>query len=280
MSRFGHLGNFYDVKAATEQYFSEDTSRISNRACGFKNYNRWLYFMEPRVDENGTMFSYSNALENERTRLSETDNGQTIPAVWDAVGPMYNNAPTNEAALLGLVTSIWVDTSNFQTIYAGSNSSGLFVTHNGGDNWHSLTDKYMIPGVEAIIKHPAQPQTIYIGTGFFTWSKDYGVGVLKSRNNGLTWEKTGLNTETFRNDPSIPVRNIGYRIGGMVQHADNPEILLALVVFEYDKESKIMRTVNGGKTWTEVYKVTTPGNKQLFKIESHPLNPDFVLVSG
>lgn len=280
MARFSHLGNFYSIKAASEQYFSVDTSRIANKACGYKDFNRWLYFMEPRVDENGTMFSYSNALENERTRLSETDNGLIIPAVWNAAGPLYNNEPKSEAALLGLVTSIWVDTSNFNTIYAGSNSSGLFVTYNGGDNWQSLTDNYMIPGVEAIIKHPAQPETIYIGTGFFTWSKDYGVGVLKSENNGLTWEKTGLNTETFRNDSSTWVRNIGYRIGGMVQHADNPEMLLALVVFEYDKESKIMRTVNGGKTWTEVYKVTTPGNKQLFKIESHPLNPDFVLVSG
>ncbi|MBW6491646.1 MAG: T9SS type A sorting domain-containing protein [Lentimicrobium sp.] len=280
MARFSHLGNFYDIKAATEQYFSEDTSRINNKACGFKDYNRWLYFMEPRVDENGTMFSYSNALENERTRLAEADNGQGIPVVWDAVGPIYHSAPANEKALLGLVTSIWVDTSNFQTIYAGSNSSGLFVTYNGGDNWQSLTDKYMIPGVDVIIKHPAQPRTIYIGTGFFTWGKDYGVGVLKSKNNGVTWDTTGLNIRTFRNDPNYSLRNIGYRIGGMVQHTNNPDVLLALVVFEFDKESKIMRTDNGGLTWTEVYKVTADGNKQLFKIESHPLNPDYVLVSG
>lgn len=138
----------------------------------------------------------------------------------------------------------------------------------------------MVPGVDVIVKHPLQPQTIYIGTGFFTWGKDYGVGVLKSTNNGQTWSKTGLNTETFRNDPNLAIRNIGYRIGGMVQHKNNPNIILALVVFEFDKESKIMRTDNGGVSWQEVYKVTSSGNKQLFKIESHPLNPDFVLVSG
>ena len=28
MARFSHLGNFYSIKAASEQYFSEDTSRI------------------------------------------------------------------------------------------------------------------------------------------------------------------------------------------------------------------------------------------------------------
>ncbi|MDY0102907.1 MAG: hypothetical protein RBS07_08190 [Lentimicrobium sp.] len=248
MAKFGHLGNFYDIKAATEQYFSDDTSRISSKECGFKDFNRWLYFMEPRVDENGSMFSYTKALENERIRLAEADNGLGVPVAWEAIGPMRNNQPVNKKALLGLVTSIWVDTSNFQTIYAGSNSSGLFVTYNGGDNWKSLTDKYMIPGIDVIIKHPAQPNTIYIGTGFFTWGKDYGVGVLKSKNNGLTWETTGLNTETFRNDPNYSLRNIGYRIGGMVQHANNPDVMLALVVFEFDKESKIMRTDNGGLT--------------------------------
>lgn len=280
MARFSHLGNFYSIKAASEQYFSEDTSRITNKACGYKDFNRWLYFMEPRVDENGSMASYTNAIESELAKIADADNGARIPAVWEVVGPNKNLEPVNKSALLGLITSIWVDTSNFQTVYAGSNSSGLFVTYDGGNNWQSLTDKYMVPGVDVIIKHPLQPQTIYIGTGFFTWGKDYGVGVLKSSNNGQTWAKTGLNTETFRNDPNLAIRNIGYRIGGMVQYKNNPNIILALVIFEYDKESKIMRTDNGGVSWQEVYKVTSPGNKQLFKIESHPLNPDFVLVSG
>lgn len=280
MAKFGHLGNFYSIKAASEQYFSEDTSRISIKACGYKDFNRWLYFMEPRVDENGSMATYTNALESEIAKIADAENGPRIPAVWDVVGPNKNLEPVNQSALLGLITSIWVDTSNFQTIYAGSNSSGLFATYDGGNNWQSLTDKYMVPGVDVIVKHPLQPQTMYIGTGFFTWGKDYGVGVLKSTNNGQTWSKTGLNTETFRNDPNLAIRNIGYRIGGMVQHKNNPNIILALVVFEFDKESKIMRTDNGGVSWQEVYKVTSPGNKQLFKIESHPINPDFVLVSG
>lgn len=109
MARFSHLGNFYSIKAASEQYFSEDTSRITNKACGYKDFNRWLYFMEPRVDENGSMASYTNAIESELAKIADADNGSRIPAVWEVVGPNKNLEPVNKSALLGLITSIWVD---------------------------------------------------------------------------------------------------------------------------------------------------------------------------
>lgn len=280
MAKFGHLNNYYSIKEAAETYFRSDTSRISDKTCGYKDFQRWQYFMNARVDGNGTLGTYSQAFNTERSRLLADNVGEGIFARWQSAGPDNNNYNFNNAAManLGLITSIWVDTSNFSTIYAGSNSSGLLVTRDGGNNWISLTDRYMVPGVDAIAKNPAQPNIIYIGTGFFTWGKDYGVGVLKSTNKGQTWDSTGLNENAFKDDPFF--NNIGYRIGGLAQHPSIPDILIALVVFEYDKGAKIMRTTNGGVTWDEVYQIRSTGPNQLFKIDFHPLNPSMVMVSG
>ncbi|MCO5265995.1 MAG: hypothetical protein M9948_08990 [Lentimicrobium sp.] len=42
MDRYGYLDNYTSIKAATEAYFREDTSRISNKAFGYKDFNRWI----------------------------------------------------------------------------------------------------------------------------------------------------------------------------------------------------------------------------------------------
>lgn len=278
MSKFAHLNNFHDIKVATEDYFSADTSRISNKTFGFKDFQRWLYFVEPRIDTDGSLKSYVNDFNLARTNILNEEGGDRIFAQWQPVGPIKNTQP-NPDARMGLVTSIWVDQTNFDTIYAGSNSGGLFVSYNGGDNWRCLTDKDMLTGIEAIVKNKKEPNTIYLGTGYYTWGKDYGVGVVKSTDNGNTWISTGLNASTFAGDPLF--QNVGFRIGNLVQHPDSTNKLLALVIFEFGRGSKIMRTNDGGFSWETVYEIVGENvKKQLFKIELNALNPSIVMVSG
>lgn len=164
MSKYGYLNNYYLIRDSTDAFFNEDTSRIHDKNLGFKGYQRWKTYMEPRVSQNGSMETYSQqmAQEYENILLSDEDR---IPGQWNALGPVTGT--TGPLAELGIITSLLVEDD--QNIYAGTGASGLFVTHNGGETWTSLTDKYLITGIESIIK--VNPDTIYIATGFDTWGK-------------------------------------------------------------------------------------------------------------
>ena len=222
--------------------------------------------MESRVDEDGTLSTYNAAYNSSRNEILESDGNDRIFTEWQPLGPSINTHATK--AWLGLITSIWVDESNFTTIYAGSNSGGLFVTYDGGEHWECLTDRYMVTGVESIEKNALEPNTIYIATGF----KGYGVGVLKSTNNGLTWSNTGLNGQSYPKNFTTKT----------IQNPINPKTLFALVNFEFpEKGAKIVRTYNGGEDWVETHDIPE-GNKQdeLFEIDINPADTSNYLVSG
>lgn len=265
MTRFGHLGGFYDIKAATEQYFREDPARIENKACGYTSFHRWVYYMEPKVDVNGTLDSYKTALVSASQVLQNRAPGSNYPIDWFSNGPTVNTHPTR--ASMGLVTSIWVNEDNPAHIYAGSNSGGLFVTNDNGDNWQCLTDRYVINGVESIEIHKNRPGVIYIGTGTETFGRACGFGVWKSVNNGETWFETGLNSQSFS----------GNFFTKTAQDPLDPNILFAMVNFE-DKTipSKIMRTTDGGDSWTEVFST----NPFIREIKINKLNTSRVFASG
>jgi hypothetical protein len=269
MSKFEHLGNYPQIKAATEAYFSEDTSRISNKACGYKDFNRWMTFMESRVDENGTLNTYSNAFNIARQQILNRDSEDYIPSVWSQIGPDLNTDPVK--ANMGLVTSLWVDQSNFTTIYAGSNSGGLFVTYNGGDNWECLTDKFMVTGVESIEIHPTEPGVIYLGTGFATWGKNYGVGVVKSYDDGVNWHETALDAQTYGHS----------FITKTIQNPIRPQTLFAIINFESNHGAKILRTFNGFGSFEEVHDIPEGGlQDNLNEIDNHPADTSTYYVSG
>ncbi|KAF5049638.1 Sortilin, neurotensin receptor 3 [anaerobic digester metagenome] len=265
MAKFGHLGNYYDIKDATQQYFREDPTRIDNKACGYKSFNRWMVYMESRVDANGTLNTYKTAMVSVSQALQNRAPNSNYPVNWEVFGPTNNSHATR--ANMGLITSIWVNEDNPDNIYAGSNSGGLFVTNNNGQNWQCLTDKYLINGIESIDIHKNRPGVIYIGTGTETFGRACGFGVWKSTDNGLTWNETGLNSQTFT----------GNFFTKTAQDPVNPDRLYAIVNFENTSTpSKILRTTNGGNSWEINYSIAP----FLREIEIDKSNPAKVYASG
>jgi len=278
MSQFGHLENYYQIKAATEVFFSEDTSRRSNKVYDYKGFNRYVTFMDPRVDQDGSLATYSEAFNTSREEILNSTDNNRIFAEWKPLGPSHNISLPEAQSYLGLITSVWVDTSNFTTIYAGSNSGGLFVSNNGGNSWNCLTDQYMVTGVESIEKNARQPNVIYIGTGFYTWGRNYGVGVLKSTNNGLSWSNTGLNVNTFQYENDY--KGINFVVSKTIQHPTHPDTLIALVNFDVERGAKLMRTFDGGDHWLSKVNLPQGNTSFLSKIEMCPSNPAFMITCG
>ncbi|MBW6490203.1 MAG: T9SS type A sorting domain-containing protein [Lentimicrobium sp.] len=76
MAKFGHLNNYYSISEAAETYFRSDTSRISDKSCGYKDFRRWQYFMNARVDGNDAWYP-KIVTENSVTR-QPTDHNYSI----------------------------------------------------------------------------------------------------------------------------------------------------------------------------------------------------------
>ncbi len=129
----------------------------------------------------------------EKSIVSRTAN--TAP--WEAMGPKNRGGRTLELTF---------NPQNYNTIYAGSASGGLWRSYSGGagaNAWEYVPTGFPVLGVSAIAFAPADSMVIYIGTGevynvtsvgtgaaFRATRGSYGMGILKSTDGGVNWEKS------------------------------------------------------------------------------------------
>jgi photosystem II stability/assembly factor-like uncharacterized protein len=139
---------------------------------------------------------------------------------WKYVGPK-----SNSYQFKGLFTAVWADENDLNTVMAGSENGGLFITKNAladQPTWKNLTDNlpYMNFGVSGIVvRKNTDNKEIYISTctagGLLT--KSFGNGVLHSLNGGETWEHIG---PSGTNDHNFPLQ-------GMVANMANQDQMIA-----------------------------------------------------
>jgi photosystem II stability/assembly factor-like uncharacterized protein len=107
-------------------------------------------------------------------------------ADWKSCGPV------NQA---GRMISHAFDPSNTNTLWVGAATGGLWRTTDAGNSWEPMTDQLPSLTVGAIGINPKDPNTMLMGTGegymLSAWFQ-YGVGVLKSTDGGITWDQTSL----------------------------------------------------------------------------------------
>src|SRR4051794_10952832 len=77
------------------------------------------------------------------------------------------------------VSSLAIDRTTPQTVYAGTITNGMLKSTNGGTSWSAVSSGLTNTWIKALAIDPTTPQTIYAGT--------YGSGVFKSTNGGTSW---------------------------------------------------------------------------------------------
>ncbi len=128
-------------------------------------------------------------------------------------------------------------------IYAGAASGGIWKTTDGGLNWEPVFDDMDVASIGALAVSMSDPNVVWAGTGETNIRSmiSIGNGIYKSTDAGATWQHMGL-------------RETG-RIGRLVIHPDNPDIVLAAAVgtaYGPQEERGVFRTVDGGETWERV----------------------------
>jgi PKD repeat protein/photosystem II stability/assembly factor-like uncharacterized protein len=214
---------------------------------GWKQFKRWEYFWEQRVDATTGTFPKVHAADIMEQYAASHLNGKSSLGNWVTVGPSVSDGGY---AGIGRVNCVAFHPTDNNTFWVGTPSGGLWKTTDGGGTWTVLTDGNKVLGVSdiAIPSDYATSNTIYIATGDkdggSVWSLGGGssadnnsVGVLKSTDGGATWNTTGLSY----------LASQGKLIGRLLIHPTNTNTLLA------GTNEGIYKTTDGGTNWTSEY---------------------------
>jgi photosystem II stability/assembly factor-like uncharacterized protein len=224
-----------EVKAAFDSAWA---GRPYVRSKGWKQYQRWYWFMDQRTWPSGERPDpavYNHAAAAVVAMRQQAAGHARSQANWAPLGPLsWNTTSYNPGN--GRVNAVTVDPSDPNVIYVGTPSAGLWRSNDAGNTWQALFTDLPSMGVSGIVVDPADPQVIYIATGDGDGSDTYSAGVLKSTDGGATWNSTGLNwtladTRTTRCLRMAP--------------SNNQTLLCAA-------SSGIFRSTNGAQNWQQV----------------------------
>lgn len=243
---------FYDIQKAFNDYWEPydvkngyytDESGQNVRASGWKQFRRWEWYWENRINPETGEFPVTTAWEELQKHLKENPGSKSTGGSWTSLGP---NSTSGGYAGLGRLNCAGFVSGDNNTIYVGSASGGIWKTSNGGSSWIPLGDQNAVLGVSDIVVVPgSNPHIIYIATGDrdggSMWSLSGGqnndnnsVGVLKSTDGGTTWNTTGLSFTSSQQRTSNRL---------LLDPVDNNILYAATSIGLY-------KTTNAGTNWT------------------------------
>ncbi len=180
---------------------------------------------------------------------------------WRHIGPF---------TFSGRITSFAVPAGQSQTYYVATASGGLWKTEDGGIHFEPIFDKYGVMSMGDLAVAPSDPNIIYAGTGepMHARSSAHGNGMWKSTDAGKTWKLIGLEQS--------------YYIPRVEVDSKNPDIVYVategkLYDNKMDCQRGLYKTVDGGKTWTQVLDLKDRGVGD-FVID--PNNSDIVIAAA
>lgn len=153
---------------------------------------------------------------------------------WRSIGP---------ASMGGRIDDIAVVESNPFTYYIGFATAGVWRTTNNGTTWTPIFDNYPTASVGDLALSQSDPNILWVGTGENNnrQSSTFGDGIYKSTDAGNTFTNMGLkDTQTIS------------RI--VIDPKDNNIVYVAALghLFGENAERGIYKTIDGGKTWTNI----------------------------
>ena len=218
---------FSSTKSAFEKYWQ---NRTPSKGDGWKVFKRWEYINSPRVQADGKLPA-PGFVSDQYESYMKTHEPKSASGNWTIIGPVaLPSNSTSQPNGLGRINAVGFHPTDANTFYIGSPSGGFWKTSNGGTSWTNLSASMPTLGVSAVIVHPSNPNTIWIGTGDRDAGDAPGMGIYKSTDGGATWSvsNTGMGNVT---------------VGMMLIHPSNPSILLAAT------SSGIYKSSDGGATW-------------------------------
>ena len=175
----------------------------------------------------------SNVVSDALTQKEELQKKSLVKNI-----PFTNVGPT---VMSGRVVDIDVNPTDPTEFYVGYASGGVWHTTNNGSTFMPVLDTSMTQNVGDIAVD-WKNKTIWVGTGENNSSRSSyaGIGILKSTNNGETWQNMGLLDS--------------HHVGRILINPGNPdEVIIGVLghLYSPNDERGIFKTTDGGKTWVK-----------------------------
>ncbi|MCX6286758.1 MAG: hypothetical protein NTY96_06565 [Bacteroidetes bacterium] len=241
--------NYYTICTQMDAYYDANHELKDSAESEYLNYIRWKHFWKDRVyssdtTNNGSFGLIRDALIDYIDHYHYFHRTSGLYNDWHYIGPQ---GISNNLQVDGLVSAVYVDTINDQsmnTIYVGTNSSGIWKTTNGGAYWVNITDNsnYSIIGINDICGDPAKGEILYAATGggFMNRSHGYGIGILKSSDRGVTWGR--IYPDSMWQNPSSALNVYKIKVD-----PTNSQKIYALA------DTMVIRSTDGGNSWHKIF---------------------------
>lgn len=176
-----------------------------------------------------------------------------------------NIGPT---VMSGRVVDLDVNPENPTEFYVGYASGGVWHTVNNGTTFTPILDNSNTQNVGDIAVD-WKNRTIWVGTGENNSSRSSyaGIGILKSNDNGKTWQHMGLTDS--------------HHIGRILINPNNPdEVVVGATghLYSPNQERGIYKTTDGGQTWSKTLFVDDMSG--IIDVQTNPNNFNLMFASS
>ena len=145
------------------------------------------------------------------------------------------------SVMSGRVTDIEVNPINPNEFFVAYASGGLWHTVNNGTTFKPVMDNSMTQNIGDFVVDWSS-SAIYVGTGESNSSRSSypGIGILKSIDNGKSWENIGL-------------RDTHHISRIIINPNDNQHVVVAAIghLYSANNQRGIFNSYDGGKTWSK-----------------------------
>ena len=237
--------NFYEVFQIQNKWFQNHPDTNESESGAVSMFDRWAWFWEHRADNTGSqpgnIYSAIKKFEIAYDNISNyyPDNG-TSGSDWKFLGPKGLTTQN-----YGIVTSIALDPldNTRQTIFAGTGTSGLWKTTDGGLTWRNITGYYIQYGLGVcdILIDPDNSDRIFLALGMSGVNRSYyyGFGILITYDGGISWQLIKLEA----GEDKHPF------FSKLVLNPSNHAQILAF------GKNYIFRSFNSGQQWSQITNV-------------------------
>jgi photosystem II stability/assembly factor-like uncharacterized protein len=240
-----------DAEALRKGY---DTYLSMRQASPFRS-STWMYAGPTNVSGRATDIAVADRSGQRRIYAAYATSGvwktDDNGATWQAI---FDDMPSTSIGDLAVAPSnpdiLWVGTGEANIFRASMAGVGLYKSTDAGKTFQhmGLSDTQTI---SRILVHPANPDIVYVAASGHEWTDNEMRGVFKTTDGGKTWTKI-----LYRSPRTGAI--------DLVMHPKDPNTLYAALwqrvrrkwsdprVEPGYKEGGIMKTTDGGKTWTDV----------------------------
>jgi photosystem II stability/assembly factor-like uncharacterized protein len=196
-------------------------------------------------------------------RSAGTDSAPAGPSLdglrWRSIGP---------ATMSGRISDLAIHPKAPNTWYIAAASGGLWKTINAGTTFTPLFDTQSTYSIGAVTIDPANPHTVWVGTGENNYQRAvaYGDGVYRSIDGGASWTNMGLKQSEH--------------IGRIVIDPRNSNVVYVAAqgpLWSSGGERGLYKTSDGGRTWTRI--LGGGAWVGVNDVQLDPRNPDILIAT-